>query len=135
MAAAWRSPGRDWSWHWTRQNAGCEPSTGAARPPSGLPHPSSSPQGLLSAGSSHTQQAIPAAGGAHRMGWSKIMNANALRAYFRTNMEETGKLAYRARVIAFCRAEAITNIDERRVRYILSQLLVSQSRPLRREAS
>ncbi|CAG5019451.1 unnamed protein product [Parnassius apollo] len=40
---------------------------GAARSPSSPPHPSSPPEGLVSAGSSRTQQATPAAGGARRM--------------------------------------------------------------------
>ncbi|CAG4966128.1 unnamed protein product [Parnassius apollo] len=56
---------------------------GAVRSPSSPPHPSSPPEGLVSAGSSRTQQAAPAAGGARRMRWSQTMNANALRAYFR----------------------------------------------------
>ncbi|CAG4945285.1 unnamed protein product [Parnassius apollo] len=56
---------------------------GAVRSPSSPPHPSSPPEGLVSAGSSRTQQAAPAAGRARRMRWSQTMNANALRAYFR----------------------------------------------------
>ncbi|CAG5039352.1 unnamed protein product [Parnassius apollo] len=74
---------------------------GVARPPSSPPHPSSPPEGLVSAGSSRTQQAAPAAGGARRMRWSKSMNENALRAYFRAKGEETGCLAYRARMHRF----------------------------------
>ncbi|CAG4996411.1 unnamed protein product [Parnassius apollo] len=69
---------------------------GAARPLSNPPHPSSPPEGLVSAGSSRTQQAAPAAGGARRMRWSKLMNSNALRAYYRAKGEETGCLVYRA---------------------------------------
>ncbi|CAG5016518.1 unnamed protein product [Parnassius apollo] len=71
---------------------------GVARPSSSPPHPSSPPEGLVSAGSSRTKQAAPAAGGARRMRWSKLMNANALRAYFRAKGEETGCLAYRTRM-------------------------------------
>ncbi|CAG5033393.1 unnamed protein product [Parnassius apollo] len=70
----------------------------AAWSPSSPPHPSSPPEGLVSAGSSRTQQAAPAAGGARRMRWSQAMNTNALRAYFRAKGEETGCLAYRARM-------------------------------------
>ncbi|CAG4944018.1 unnamed protein product [Parnassius apollo] len=55
---------------------------GAARSPSSPPHPSSPPEGLVSAGSSRTQQAAPTAGGSRRMRWSQAMNTNALRAYF-----------------------------------------------------
>ncbi|CAG5021327.1 unnamed protein product [Parnassius apollo] len=71
---------------------------GAARSPSSPPHPSSPPEGLVSAGSSRTQQAAPAAGGARRTHWSQAMNTNALRAYFRAKGEETGYLAYWARM-------------------------------------
>ncbi|CAG4978668.1 unnamed protein product [Parnassius apollo] len=74
---------------------------GVARPPSSPPHPSSPPEGLVSAGSSRTQQAALAAGGARRMSWSKLMNANALWSYFRAKEEETGCLAYRARMHRF----------------------------------
>ncbi|CAG4945679.1 unnamed protein product [Parnassius apollo] len=70
------------------------------------------------------QQAAPAAGGAHRMRWSQTMNANALRAYFRTKEEETGCLAYRARMHRlFAELEPSLTVTERnladRVRYIL----------------
>ncbi|CAG5036497.1 unnamed protein product [Parnassius apollo] len=74
---------------------------GGARPPSSPPHPSSPPEGLVSAGSSRTQQAALAAGGARHMCWSKLMNSNALRAYFRAKGEKTGCLAYRARIHPF----------------------------------
>ncbi|CAG5044372.1 unnamed protein product [Parnassius apollo] len=73
----------------------------AARPPSSPPHPSSPAEGLVSAGSSRTQQVAPAAGGARRMRWSQIMNANALRAYFRAKGEKTGCLAFGLGCIAF----------------------------------
>ncbi|CAG4974318.1 unnamed protein product [Parnassius apollo] len=74
---------------------------GAARSPSSPSHPSSPPEGLVSAGSSRTQQAAPAAGGARRMRWTKSMNENALRAYYRAKGEETVGIAYRSRCIAF----------------------------------
>ncbi|CAG5054567.1 unnamed protein product [Parnassius apollo] len=97
---------------------------GVARPPSSPPHPSSPPEGLVSAGSSRTQQAAPAAGGARRMRWSKSMNENALRAYFRAKGEETGCLAYRARMHRFfAELEPSLSVTEQnladRVRYIL----------------
>ncbi|CAG5050854.1 unnamed protein product [Parnassius apollo] len=56
---------------------------GAARPPSSPTHPSSPPAGLVSAGSSRTQQSAPATGEVRRMRWTIQMNSNALRAYFR----------------------------------------------------
>ncbi|CAG4993839.1 unnamed protein product [Parnassius apollo] len=74
---------------------------GAVRSPSSPPHPSSLPEGLVSAGSSRTQQAAPAAGVARRMRRLQTMNANALRTYFRAKGEETGCLAYRARMHRF----------------------------------
>ncbi|CAG5057386.1 unnamed protein product [Parnassius apollo] len=97
---------------------------GAVLSPSSPPHPSSPPEGLVSAGSSRTQQAAPAAGGARRMRWSQTMNANALRAYFRAKGEETGCLAYRARMhLFFAELEPSLSVTEQnladRVRYIL----------------
>ncbi|CAG5053541.1 unnamed protein product [Parnassius apollo] len=74
---------------------------GAARSPSSPSHPSSPPEGLVSAGSSRTQQAAPAAGGARRMRWTKSMNENALRAYYRAKGEETVGIAYRSRMHCF----------------------------------
>ncbi|CAG5021425.1 unnamed protein product [Parnassius apollo] len=71
-------------------------------------HLAAPPEGLVSAGSSRTQQAAPTAGGARRMRWSLITNANALRAYFRAKGEEIESLAYRARML-FCRTGAISN--------------------------
>ncbi|CAG5030702.1 unnamed protein product [Parnassius apollo] len=69
---------------------------GAARSPNSPPHPSSPPDGLMSAGSSRTRQAASAAGGVRRMRWTRDMNANALRAYYRAKGEETAGIAYRA---------------------------------------
>ncbi|CAG5039105.1 unnamed protein product [Parnassius apollo] len=74
---------------------------GAARSPSSPSHPSSPPEGLVSAGSSRTQQAAPAAGGARRMRWTKSMNENALRAYYRAKGKETVGIAYRSRMHCF----------------------------------
>ncbi|CAG5015058.1 unnamed protein product [Parnassius apollo] len=113
----------------------------AARSPSSPPHPSSPPEGLVSAGSSRTQQAAPAAGGAHRMCWSQAMNANALRAYFRAKGEETGCFAYRARMHRlFAELEPSLTVTEQnladRVRYILRSNIfdVAELERLRREA-
>ncbi|CAG4968839.1 unnamed protein product [Parnassius apollo] len=69
---------------------------GAARSPSSPPHPSSPPEGLVLTGSSRTQQAAPIADGARRMRWTKTMNQNAFRVYYRTKGEETAGTAYRA---------------------------------------
>ncbi|CAG5041431.1 unnamed protein product [Parnassius apollo] len=114
---------------------------GVARPPSSPPHPSSPPEGLVSAGSSRTQQAAPAAGGARRMRWSKSMNENALRAYFRAKGEETGCLAYRARMHRFfAELEPSLSVTEQnladRVRYILRSNIFGDAEleRLRREA-
>ncbi|CAG4966083.1 unnamed protein product [Parnassius apollo] len=74
---------------------------GAARSPSRPPHSSSPPEGLVSAGSSRTQQAAHAAGGARRMRWIKAMNENALRAYYRAKGEETVGITYRVRMHCF----------------------------------
>ncbi|CAG5021086.1 unnamed protein product [Parnassius apollo] len=114
---------------------------GVARPPSSPPHPSSPPEGLVSAGSSRTQQAAPAAGGARRIRWSKSMNENALRAYFRAKGEETGCLAYRARMHRFfAELEPSLSVTEQnladRVRYILRSNIFGDAEleRLRREA-
>ncbi|CAG5003645.1 unnamed protein product [Parnassius apollo] len=114
---------------------------GAVRSPSSPPHPSSPPEGLVSAGSSRTQQAAPAAGGARRMRWSQTMNANALRAYFRAKGEETGCLAYRARMHRFfAELEPSLSVTEQnladRVRYILRSNIFGDAEleRLRREA-
>ncbi|CAG5012740.1 unnamed protein product [Parnassius apollo] len=58
------------------------------------------------------------------MRWSQIINANALRAYFRTKGEEAGCLAYRARMHRFfAELEPSLSVSEQnladRVRYIL----------------
>ncbi|CAG4969869.1 unnamed protein product [Parnassius apollo] len=114
---------------------------GVARPPSSPPHPSSPPEGLVSAGSSRTQQAAPAAGETRRMRWSKSMNENALRAYFRAKGEETGCLAYRARMHRFfAELEPSLSVTEQnladRVRYILRSNIFGDAEleRLRREA-
>ncbi|CAG5024016.1 unnamed protein product [Parnassius apollo] len=98
-------------------------------------------EGLVSAGSSRTQQAAPAAGGARRMRWSKSMNENALRAYFRAKGEETGCLAYRARMHRFfAELEPSLSVTEQnladRVRYILRSNIFGDAEleRLRREA-
>ncbi|CAG5039940.1 unnamed protein product [Parnassius apollo] len=114
---------------------------GAARSPSSPPHPSSPPGGLVSVGSSRNQQAAPAAGGVRRMRWSQAMNANALRAYFRAKGEETGCLAYRARMHRlFAELEPSLTVTEQnlaeRVRYILRSNIfdIAELERLRREA-
>ncbi|CAG5058235.1 unnamed protein product [Parnassius apollo] len=114
---------------------------GAARPPSSPPHPSSPPEGLVSAGSFRTQQAAHAAGGARRMRWSQLMNANALQAYFSAKGEETGCLAYRARMHHFfAELEPSLSVTEQnladRVRYILRSNIFGDAEleRLRREA-
>ncbi|CAG5046049.1 unnamed protein product [Parnassius apollo] len=105
------------------------------------PHPSSPPEGLVLAGSSRTQQAAHAAGGARRMRWSQTMNANAQRAYFRAKGEETGCLAYRARTHRlFAELEPSLTVTEQnlgdRIRYILRSNIfhVAELERLRREA-
>ncbi|CAG4951038.1 unnamed protein product [Parnassius apollo] len=114
---------------------------GVARPPSSPPHPSSPPEGLVSAGSSRTQQVASAAGGARRMRWCKSMNENALPAYFRAKGEETGCLAYRARMHRFfAELEPSLSVTEQnladRVRYILRSNIFGDAEleRLRREA-
>ncbi|CAG4991330.1 unnamed protein product [Parnassius apollo] len=114
---------------------------GATRPPNSPPYPSSPPEGLVSAGSSRTQQATPAAGGARRMRWSQIMNANELRSYFSAKGEETGCLAYRARMHRFfAELESSLSATEQnladRVRYILRSNIFGDAEleRLRREA-
>ncbi|CAG4949050.1 unnamed protein product [Parnassius apollo] len=114
---------------------------GVARPPSSPPHPSSPPEGLVSAGSSRTQQAAPAAGGARRMGWSKSMNENALRAYFRAKGGRNWMFGVSGSDASlFCRAGAISTVTEQnladRVRYILRSNIFGDAEleRLRREA-
>ncbi|CAG5019700.1 unnamed protein product [Parnassius apollo] len=86
-------------------------------------------------------QAAPAAGGARRMRWLQAMNANALRAYFRAKGEETGCLAYRARMHRlFAELEPSLTVTEQnladRVWYILRSNIfdVAELERLRREA-
>ncbi|CAG4961671.1 unnamed protein product [Parnassius apollo] len=100
MAAAWDRQGASGAGAGRGSMRAASRLRGAARSPS-RPPPSSPSEGLVSAGSSRTQQAAPAAGGARRMRWSQTMNANALRAYFKAKGEETGCLAYGLRCIAF----------------------------------
>ncbi|CAG5036694.1 unnamed protein product [Parnassius apollo] len=114
---------------------------GAARSPSSPPHPLSPPEGLGSAGSSRTQQAAPAAGGARRMCWTKAMNKNALRAYYRAKGEETVGIAYRARMhCLFAELEPSIPVTEQnladRVRYIMRSKIFDDAEleQLRREA-
>ncbi|CAG4954429.1 unnamed protein product [Parnassius apollo] len=114
---------------------------GAARSPSSPSHPSSPPEGLVSAGSSRTQQAAPAAGGARRMRWTKPMNENALRAYYRAKGEETVGIAYRSRMHCFfAELEPSTPVTEQnladRVRYIMRSKIFDDAElgRLRREA-
>ncbi|CAG5027490.1 unnamed protein product [Parnassius apollo] len=114
---------------------------GAARSPSSPPHPSSPSKGLVWAGSSRTQQAAPAAGEARRIRWSQAMNANALQTYFRVKGEETGCLAYRARMHGlFAELEPSLTVTEQnladRVRYILRSNIfnVAELELLQREA-
>ncbi|CAG5054640.1 unnamed protein product [Parnassius apollo] len=114
---------------------------GAARTPNSPPHPSSPPDGLMSAGSSRTRQAASAAGGVRRMRWTRDMNANALRAYYRAKGEETAGIAYRARMHCFfAELEPSIPVTEQnladRVRYILRSNIfdVAELERLRREA-
>ncbi|CAG4949696.1 unnamed protein product [Parnassius apollo] len=96
---------------------------------------------MVSAGSSQTQQAAPAAGGARRMRWTKIMNENALRAYYRLKGEETAGIAYRARMHwFFVELESSIPITEQnlsdQVRYIMRSKIFhdAELERLRREA-
>ncbi|CAG5021553.1 unnamed protein product [Parnassius apollo] len=114
---------------------------GAARSPNSPSHPSSPPEGLVSAGSSRTQQAAPAAGGARRMRWTKFMNENALRAYYRAKGEETVGIAYRSRMHRFfAELEPYIPVTEQnladRVRYIMRSKIFDDAEleRLRREA-
>ncbi|CAG4938042.1 unnamed protein product [Parnassius apollo] len=75
------------------------------------------------------------------MRWSKSMNENALRAYFRAKGEETGCLAYRARMHRFfAELEPSLSVTEQnlaeRVRYILRSNIFGDAEleRLRREA-
>ncbi|CAG4949089.1 unnamed protein product [Parnassius apollo] len=75
------------------------------------------------------------------MRWSQAMNANALRAYFGVKGEETGCLAYRARMHRlFAKLEPSLTVTEQnladRVRYILRSNIfdVAELERLRREA-
>ncbi|CAG4952900.1 unnamed protein product [Parnassius apollo] len=113
---------------------------GAARSPQPS-HPSSPPEGLVSVGSSRTQQAAPAAGGARRMRWTKSMNENALRAYYRAKGEETVGIAYRSRMHCFfAELEQSIPVTEQnladRVRYIMRSKIFDDAEleRLRREA-
>ncbi|CAG4979658.1 unnamed protein product [Parnassius apollo] len=79
----------------------------------------------MSAGSSRTRQAASAAGGVRRMRWTRDMNANALRAYYRAKGEETAGIAYRTRMHSFAaqQLEPSIPVTEQnladRVRYIM----------------
>ncbi|CAG5054229.1 unnamed protein product [Parnassius apollo] len=78
----------------------------------------------MSAGSSRTRQAASAAGGVRRMRWTRDMNANALRAYYRAKGEETKGIAYRAQMHCFfAELEPSIPVTEQnladRVRYIM----------------
>ncbi|CAG5052455.1 unnamed protein product [Parnassius apollo] len=141
-APNWKSPGLDGLHHYRLKGMrAASRARGVARPPSSPPHPSSPPEGLVSAGSSRTQQAAPAADGARRMRWSKSMNENALRAYFRAKWEETGCFAYRAWMHRFfAELEPSLSVTEQnladRVRYILRSNIFGDAEleRLRREA-
>ncbi|CAG4940687.1 unnamed protein product [Parnassius apollo] len=74
--------------------------------------------------SSRTRQAASTAGGVRRMRWTKDMNANALRAYYRAKGEETAGIAYRSRMHCFfAELEPSIPVTEQnladRVRYIM----------------
>ncbi|CAG5058223.1 unnamed protein product [Parnassius apollo] len=78
----------------------------------------------MSAGSSQTRQAASAAGGVRRMRWTRDMNANALRVYYKAKGEETAGIAYRARMHCFfAELEPSIPVTEQnltdRVRYIM----------------
>ncbi|CAG4987885.1 unnamed protein product [Parnassius apollo] len=114
---------------------------GAARSPSSPSHPSSPPEGLVSAGSFRTQQQAHVAGGARRMRWTKSMNEYALRAYYRAKGEETVGIAYRSRMHCFfAELEPSIPITEQnladRVRYIMRSKIFDDAEleRLRREA-
>ncbi|CAG4980690.1 unnamed protein product [Parnassius apollo] len=114
---------------------------GAARSPSSPTHPSSPPDGLMSAGSSRTRQAASAAGGVRRVRCTRDMNANALRAYYRAKGEETAGIAYRARMHCFfAELEPSIPVTEQnladRVRYIMRLKIFDDAEleRLRREA-
>ncbi|CAG5035219.1 unnamed protein product [Parnassius apollo] len=114
---------------------------GAARSPSSPSHPSSPPKGLVSAGFSRTQQTAPAAGGACRMRWTKSMNENALRAYYRAKGEDTVGIACRSRMHCFfAELEPSIPVTEQnladRVRYVMRSKIFDDAEleRLRREA-
>ncbi|CAG4950729.1 unnamed protein product [Parnassius apollo] len=95
----------------------------------------------MSAGSSRTRQAASAAGGVRRMRWTRDMNANALRAYYRAKGEETKGIAYRARMHCFfAELEPSILVTEQnladRVRYIMRTKIFDDAEleRLRREA-
>ncbi|XP_059048837.1 uncharacterized protein LOC131844078 [Achroia grisella] len=59
------------------------------------PLPSTS-AGLAPAGPSQAQQSAPATGGTRRMRWSRAMNEDLMRAFYRATGTETGRTGYRA---------------------------------------
>ncbi|CAG4985764.1 unnamed protein product [Parnassius apollo] len=95
----------------------------------------------MSAGSSRTRQAASAAGEVRRMRWTRDMNANALRGYYRAKGEETAGIAYRARMHCFfAELEPSIRVTEQnladRVRYIMRSKIFDDAEleRLRREA-
>ncbi|CAG5007684.1 unnamed protein product [Parnassius apollo] len=140
-AAAWGSRGASGAGAGRGSMRDASRARGAARSPNSPSHPSSPPEGLVSAGSSRTQQAAPAAGGARRMRWTKSMNENALRAYYRAKGEETVGIAYRSRMHCFfAELEPSIPVTEQnladRVRYIIRSKIFDDAEleRLRREA-
>ncbi|CAG4951906.1 unnamed protein product [Parnassius apollo] len=115
---------------------------GAARSPSSPSNPLiPTRDGLISVESSRTWQAASAAGGVRRMHWTKNMNVNALRAYYRTKGEETAGIAYRAWMHCFfAELEPSIPVTEQnladQVRYIMRSKIFDDAelKRLRREA-
>ncbi|CAG5047051.1 unnamed protein product [Parnassius apollo] len=95
----------------------------------------------MSAGSSRTRQAASAAGGVRRMRWTRNMNANALRTYYKAKGEETAGIACRSRTHCFfAELEPSILVTEEnladRVRYIMRSKIFDDAEleRLRREA-
>ncbi|CAH2039602.1 unnamed protein product, partial [Iphiclides podalirius] len=138
-AAAWGPPGRVWSWRWTWQHAGRQPSAGYCTTTKQY-LASIIPTSWLGVGRILSDLA-PAAGGIRRLHWTEEMNRNAMRAYLKAKGSETGGFAYRARMHRFfAELEPSITVTEQnladRVRYIMRSKIFDDTEleRLRREA-
>ncbi|CAG4931390.1 unnamed protein product [Parnassius apollo] len=114
---------------------------GAARSPNSPPHPSSPPDGLMSAGSSRTRQAASAAGGSAPHALDKGYERKRIAGVLRAKWEESAGIAYRTRMHCFfAELEPSIPVTEQkladRVRYIMRSKIFDDAEleRLRREA-